>query len=147
MSRKAAISFISQNPNHPLIAIGESSSNAVKELTSIAKNCLCLIFDDIEFNHLSRQMVSEEHIKEALNWATDKPDIVVACRAGISRSSALAYLIECTRKSPDKALGVLNLNEHQPNRLVVKTGSELLKNPEISDQYDKWMGQMYGRYL
>jgi len=147
MSRKAAIRFIEKNPNHPLIAIGESTGNSVRELTSIAKNCLCLIFDDVEFNHFSRTIVSEDHIETALEWAADKPNIVVACRAGISRSSALAYLIECTRVEPEKALDILDLNEHQPNRLVVKVGSDLLRNIDIADQYDKWMGRMYGMYL
>lgn len=147
MSRKAAISFIQQNPKHPLIAIGESTGYAVKELTSIAENCLCLIFDDSEFNHVGREIVSEHHIAEALEWAQDKPDIVVACRAGISRSSALAYIIECTRVEPEKALDVLDLNEHQPNRLVVQVGSDLLKDMDIIDQYDKWMGRMWNIYL
>jgi len=148
MSRKSAIRFISNNPKHPLIAIGESTNNEVKKLTSIAENCLCLIFDDIEFNHyISKKIVSAHHIAKALEWAKDKPDIIVACRAGISRSSALAYLIECTRTEPEKALEILDLGEHQPNRLVVEVGSQFLKNANIASQYDKWMGKVWSIYL
>jgi len=38
-------------------------------------------------------------------------------------------------------------DEHQPNRLVVQVGSDLLKDMDIIDQYDKWMGRMWNIYL
>lgn len=146
MSRPAAINYISKYPDHPIIAIGETTNNGVEKVTEIAKNCLCLMFDDIELNHIGRCTVQPEHIKQAVEWATDKPDLIIACRAGISRSSALAYVIESTRVGPEKALEILDMNKHQPNRLVIHTASQILGG-EIMEVYNGWMGKLWGTLL
>lgn len=136
MSRRKALAFIKQNPDYPIIAIGEFDREEVDQITSIAKNCLCLIFEDIEY--YGNNTVQPYHIEEAIKWAADKPDIVVACRAGISRSSAIAYVVEATRVGPEEALKIIDPQYHEPNKLVVETASKVLNNPEILNAYNQF---------
>ena len=60
---------------------------------------------------------------------------IVACKFGVSRSSAIAYLLESQRTSPQEAISILDVNNHYPNELILKFGIEILgtfdKNPII----------------
>lgn len=145
LSRDEAVNFIAKNPDHPIIAIGETFNNDVERVTSLANCCLCLRFNDIEYE--GKDCVQDHHIEEALEWAKPHEDLVVACRAGISRSSAFAYLIECTRSGPEAAKEILCPDIHQPNRLVVDKGARILENDDVQEQFFEWMKELYSRYL
>lgn len=147
MSRNDASAFIQLNPNYPIIAIGESDNNAVNEkIVSKAKNCLRLIFDDTELVSGSRKSVEDDQIRQAIEWAKDKDDLIVACAAGISRSSAIAYLVGCSKADPEEAIKILDLKEHQPNQLVIYRGIKVLGNKKIEDVFQKWVTKFYEQY-
>lgn len=135
-SRRNAIAFIKENPDHPIIAIGETMSDSVLKLSSIANNCLLLRFNDVSEPIASFHHVLPEHISQAMDFAKDKEDLVVACAMGISRSSALAYIIACSK---GQGLEVLDPKIHRPNPLVVKTGSQFLEREEVYKNYCRWM--------
>lgn len=149
LSRSDAVKAISKDPNRPIIAIGETNSDAVEAITSIAKNCLCLRFDDITTAHpaYDKRRATKEQIEEAINWGKNKKDLIVACRAGISRSSAIAYLIECVITNPENAIKNLDYLKHQPNLHIINLGSRTLKNESIENTFDEWMKAFYQRYL
>jgi predicted protein tyrosine phosphatase len=65
----------------------------------------------------------------------------VSCHAGVSRSSALAYVVRCRDWSPGEAIRVLTPGWHRPNELVVRLGAELLRDPAVYATYAAWMGQ------
>lgn len=88
-------------------------------------------FDDIYEPIPGYIMPKKQDFKAVLNWSKDKDDLLVHCYAGISRSAAVAYLIECTRKPPDEAVKILNRSLHYPNRLIVEMGANILGNPDI----------------
>jgi predicted protein tyrosine phosphatase len=77
-------------------------------------------------------------VKACLDFGRDKRKLVVSCSAGISRSSATAYLIASEAFGPGKALNLLQ-NKHQPNRLIVYIGSKLLGEETIWTKYVDWM--------
>jgi predicted protein tyrosine phosphatase len=96
-------------------------------------------FDDIEFSDGNLKLVSRAEIDSILRWAGEKGNIAVHCTAGISRSSAVAYLIACSRMPASEAVKVLNPNIHRPNALVVLKGISILRDRSIYDQYKKWL--------
>jgi predicted protein tyrosine phosphatase len=148
MSRRAAAKAIRLDPDYPIIAIGETYNNDVDEMiTSVAKNCLCLKFEDIEHERVGYDTVKEEHIEQAVEWAKDKDKLIVACRAGISRSSAMAYIIASSRVGPEEAVKILNMEIHQPNRLVVALGANVLGSNKINEVLDEWMKELYSKFL
>ncbi len=143
MSRKKAIEFITNNPFYPIVAIGETNNDNVLELVSKAKDHILLRFDDVEFERHGYKQVTLENIKHAIEWAKDKDDLIVACLAGISRSAAIAYLIGCSKVSPQEAINVLDKDIHLPNIRVVELGSEVLENKEVLSEYHRWIDNCY----
>lgn len=82
---------------------------------------------------------SMESIKEILDFAKENEVDMVCCYAGISRSSAVAYLIKCLTEEPECAIKVLDELRHHPNKRIIKIGSKLLKNDMIEGVYNKWI--------
>lgn len=137
--RKSQELALSEPGKYNIISILEPNMEAPIEVSNCSKAYLPLNFHDIEYVLEGYVHPTEQHVQEALDWARNKDDLIVACRAGISRSSAIAYLIQCEREHhPRLATAILTLRHH-PNSLIVKLGSKLLKNPDILDEYYKWM--------
>lgn len=147
MSRAAAHAALLYDPYIPVVAIGETFGNEVEQITSIAKDFICVKFDDIEIARPGYTTVNESQIKKILKWAENKDDFIVACRAGISRSSAIAYLIVAEKTSPEEAIKILDMAWHQPNPLVVEVGAKVIGNQKIQEVYNQWKKELYERYL
>ena len=81
---------------------------------------------------------TERREQAALDYAKDKQELLVHCAAGVSRSSAIAYLIACSRVGTMEALKVLDSLFHWPNNRVVRLGAEIMDNPEIEQVIKKW---------
>jgi predicted protein tyrosine phosphatase len=112
-----------------------------------AKECLHLVFDDITYLPSGNRHIlpSREHVRTALEWAKDRPAVVVACHAGVSRSSATAYLIACQAWGPGPALSVLSPSIHRPNVLVVRHGAEVLGDEEVWERFREWHNKSCGQ--
>lgn len=85
---------------------------------------------------------TKEAVEQMLTWARhrDSGNMIVSCAAGISRSSATAFLIECQAKSPEDAVNVWTLGKHQPNELILHYGVQILGDhivPVIKDYLQK----------
>ncbi len=65
-SRIAATEFVTENPDHPLIAIGEIRGSSVLDLYNKASNSLLLRFDDIHEAREGFSLVTFEQIKKAV---------------------------------------------------------------------------------
>lgn len=133
-----------KNPALNIVSIRNSGeSEEIQDMFDLHRdnfNSLCsVIFDDISepMAGAGYRLPKEKDIEKVLQWAKDKENILVHCSAGISRSSAIAYLIECTRIPPCEAVKILKPGIHYPNRLMVKIGSEILGNPEIYEVFNK----------
>jgi predicted protein tyrosine phosphatase len=73
-----------------------------------------------------------------LEWAADKTNLVVACRAGISRSSASAVVIMASRGPILDAVNVLRPEIHSPNLLIVRYGEQILGKPGLTEAVQEW---------
>ncbi|MFA6292822.1 MAG: dual specificity protein phosphatase family protein [Victivallales bacterium] len=100
---------------------------------------VCEEFDDIESPDPGFKVVTRPKVMRILKWAKDKDNVVVHCTAGISRSSAIAYLIACSRMHPSEAIKILDPKRHSPNALVVFHGIKVLKDMAVYEHYKKWL--------
>jgi len=125
---------------YSIISILEPGLEVPTEVSQFSKAFLPLWFLDTEYAREGHIHPTIEHVESALTWSEGKENIVVACHAGISRSSAIAYLIQCKREHhPRLALKVLEPRRHHPNSLIVKHGSEILKEKAVLEEYYKWL--------
>jgi predicted protein tyrosine phosphatase len=108
---------------------------------ALARRMLHLEFDDCVAPRRKRRLPTAEDVRQALEWAEQSADLVVACHAGVSRSAALAYVIRCRDWSPRRALQILNRGRHRPNALIVRLGAELLDDPRVYDTYAAWISE------
>lgn len=105
-------------------------------------NCrgiLRITFDDIEASWAGRKLATPQDIVRIFNWCRDKDGIAVHCYSGVSRSSAIAYLIECLEQLPEKAIEILNADKHSPNSHIIRIGAEILNAMEILTCLMRWM--------
>lgn len=97
-----------------------------------------LWFDDIEQSIVNRRVVTSEQIAEGLEFATGSSRLLVCCRAGQSRSAALAYVIACREFGAQSAIELLDPRRHIPNRLVVRLGAVSLNSHSVFRVFDNW---------
>lgn len=114
-----------------------------EEVRAMSKDVLHLTFDDIvghsPFHPEGKYILAtKDHIKEALTWAEGRPKLLVACHAGVSRSSGLAYVIAAVDWGPQTALRVFRPGWHWPNVHVVKLGAEVLESPSVWNTFREW---------
>ena len=114
------------------------------------KNLLVVQFDDlveeikIEYRDSYKEHPpSENDIKMILEWAKQKmsennKDFIVQCTAGVSRSSAVAILIQYLQ-DPSQALKVINPIFHSPNEKVLEIGEKLLNTKDIKEPTRKML--------
>ncbi|MBL8796667.1 MAG: hypothetical protein JNM56_22385 [Planctomycetia bacterium] len=113
------------------VHITDSDVACLPFLRERAGNHLHLQFDDVATASSAFRSPSLADVQRAIDWSADKRHLAVACHAGVSRSSALAYVIACTRLAPADAIRVLDPARHAPNSLVVTLGSRVLNNPGV----------------
>lgn len=109
------------------------------EVEKLVKGFLWLRFDDVLQSRGHYVAVEPKQIEEGLAWAKGRERIVIACHAGISRSSGMAVLIAMQEYNDlDKAFSILDLKKHWPNTLVIKLGAEILKRPDLWLYFVNW---------
>jgi len=138
-----ASEILEENPNQ-IDVIFISSPDAVYavdgsfKIQKLAKECCTLLFNDVSLPIGNKIPPEKEDIQKALDFAKGKDKILVSCQAGVSRSSAIAYLIAAQDVGPIEAFSILNPHIHAPNGLVIKYGSSILKNYDIVDLMNQW---------
>ena len=141
LSREAIRKLTAEEPGkHTAVVISEPQAwVSVKDIVDNCKDAINPVFFDTEGDRVPGFPTMKD-IKEILEWALDRDteNLLVACRAGISRSSATAFLIERMKKGPEEAIKVLDINKHTPNRLIIKHGAALLSEPKIRDEIEQY---------
>ncbi|WDI43177.1 hypothetical protein [Bremerella sp. P1] len=115
---------------------GESDLNPFVE--EHAQDYVVLRFDDIERPIQRQQHVTSEHIDQAIAFAKDRECVLVTCRAGQSRSVALAFVLACQYFSLAAATEMLNAKRHIPNQLLIREAASWLDRPEIENTFQAW---------
>ena len=98
---------------------------------------------EIRFHDVSQQIAhlnppDRHHVQKALDFAKGRDKLIVACQAGISRSSATAYVIQASEVGSKEALKILDPAVHNPNAAVIRHGSVILDDPEMIWIVNEW---------
>lgn len=132
--RLAALLNAVPNTHHVIMISTPNDFFAIEgseNIPKLAKSCLTLAFNDISVMREGYIPPSEEHVQKALDFAKGKDELIIACQAGISRSSGMAYVVKTANSTPMEALEILDPHVHQPNMLVVKAGAKILNKPDM----------------
>ena len=86
------------------IVILDSDIPEPEFVAEMTRSHLFLNFDDIESPAWGKRVVSSQMVKSALRFAKKSQHLLVCCRAGQSRSSALAYTIAFENGGAELAL-------------------------------------------
>src|SRR5262245_11125807 len=115
-----------QPGGYDLLLVTNPGYDPPADALPLARRVLHLVFDDHHVPRPGRRLPAAEDVRRALEWSADSTDLVVSCNAGVSRSSALAYIILCRQRPPQEAIAALTPNWHRPNELIVRLGAQLL---------------------
>jgi len=141
MSMNKACEKIKSNPNLFNVVSIQNTNRSYSDYKTIeqkAKDCHVVKFDDIWLKkHEQRgyKLATKKQIEDILNWSDGKNEIIVHCKVGKSRSSAVAYIIACKNNDPNTAIKILDKNFHIPNEWIIELGAEILGNQEIFDVF------------
>lgn len=132
--------FVTKNPKqYDVVYYTHSDSPPIALIQNNAIEALHMPIDDIDHYEVKvHQPPTVQSVKKFLEFGKGRKKLLVACAAGISRSSSTAYLIAAQELGADKALSYLQPTHHWPNRLNVFIGARLLENPDIWNKYVKW---------
>lgn len=109
-------------------------------------------FDDVWEDRHGEQgyiLPTKEDVQLCLDFvANQQPEnLLIHCDAGVSRSSAIAYVIACTMDTPEEAIKLLNPMLHMPNERIIRYGAELLGNSEVWLEYQKFGDDLFAELI
>ncbi len=102
---------------------------------------LFLRFDDVESDSVMKQAPVRDDVERALDFASDSTRLIVTCRAGQSRSAAIAYLKVSRKLGAEWAAAILNPRRHIPNRLIISPGGEFLGDETVVSAFESWCAE------
>ena len=141
-SHAVLLGLLASDPGrYDLLLVTNPGAGPPEGVPPLARRVLHLQFEDFDSPRPGVRLPTAEDIRLALDWSAGGGDLVVACHAGVSRSSALAYVVRCRDWSPGEAIRVLTPGWHRPNDLVVRLGAELLGDPAVYATYAAWLGE------
>jgi len=128
-----------------LVSIRDNATSVVyTAIDAVSKECLgmhAVLMHDLQAGEPLRDgevLPTRDHIEPILEFAKGKDNMAVHCTGGISRSSAVAFLIECQRtRSADEAAAILDPKIHFPNRTIIVIGEKIL-GMELMPAIDKF---------
>jgi len=124
-----------------VVSIREPLENAaIDRMKEKAVSFIPLSFHDIwsetQTGNGRYVLASREQVAEVLAWAKGKDNILVHCHAGISRSSAMAFVIACQVMPVADALKILDFKVHWPNTHIVALGEAILGKKILQEVKD-----------
>lgn len=134
LSREALRQFVANEPGkYNAVVIHEVGNyDDVADIVQNCKHALVLEMDDVTSGRPGSP--TREHVESAINSGYD----LVACRQGVSRSAAIAFLIHCKKTSPQEAAQLWDVRKHFPNELILKHGLDILGDqikPQVTAFY------------
>lgn len=131
--------LLEQEPNvWDAIVILDSGLSHTAFVAAHARKHIYLQFDDVDADGRGKRIPTLDDVRAACEFAPDSENLMVCCRAGQSRSAAIAFVIGCQRLGPVTACGLLNPKRHIPNSLIINLGTRLLDDPFVHQAFAKW---------
>lgn len=135
----AASFLLEQEPNiWDAIVILDSGLTPTPFVAAYARRYLYLRFDDVTASVSGKRLPILDDLRAAVEFAADSENLLVSCRAGQSRSAALAWVIGCQKLGPEAACQLLNPARHIPNSRIVELGAELIDQPSVLQAFNAW---------
>lgn len=140
---KRAVELLREAPNELDIIFISSPDNPYAvtnshKIPALAREICEILFYDVSHSIAHMDPPEQHHVEKALEFAKGRDKLIVACQAGISRSSATAYLIKAAEVGPEEALKILNPHVHHPNGAVIRHGAKILGLPQIVEMIYTW---------
>ena len=104
-----------------------------------AKRFLYLRFDDVVADSQGKRSPTSNDVQEAIEFSRESEHLMVCCRAGQSRSAAIAFLICNTLNGADAARDLLDPKRHIPNSLIIDIGARLTDDESVGQSFHKWL--------
>jgi predicted protein tyrosine phosphatase len=120
------------------IVILDSGLSHTDFVAQFARQHLYLRLDDVNSDVYGKRTPMIGDIRLALDFAPNSQNLMVCCRAGQSRSAAMAFLICHHRLGADAARRLLNAERHVPNSLVIDLGAQLIDDPSVIQTFRAW---------
>lgn len=132
-------SFLLENESNKWdsIVIVDPAMHHTNFASQYSKRSLILKFDDVATYDTSKTPPNVNDIETAVNFSMDSEGLVVCCRAGQSRSAAVALVIQF-RLHGARAFNLLAPERHCPNQLIVSLGAEVIDRPDLISEFMSW---------
>ena len=95
-------------------------------------------FDDVTSSKAGKQPPAIDQVNSAIQFANDSNRLMVCCRAGQSRSAAIAFSIAFQKLGSDAAVGLLNPKRHSPNSLIIDLAATIIYDPMFATIFHDW---------
>lgn len=138
--RNALEKFLKENPKqYDCVHYTQSDWPELRFVKDTAVESLHLPVDDlVHYEYKMHVTPTAPDVKQFLDFSKNRKKLAIACAAGVSRSSATAYVIAAREFGPTAGLEVLDPALHSPNRLIVYIGSKILDDNNIWLKYVEW---------
>ena len=132
-------SFLLESEPHSwdAIVILDSRTRATDFVANYALRHMTLTFDDVSRELPGKRAPMLTDVRSAIEFAATSDKLPVCCRAGQSRSAAIAFSIAYGRGLHDPDF-VLDPRRHEPNKRVIQLAATALSDPTILSAYDSW---------
>lgn len=97
-----------------------------------------LVFDDVTTPCTDKRLAVLSDIQTAIEFAKSSKRLMVCCRAGQSRSAAIATIIMAQHSGVEAAISLLDPKRHVPNSRVITLGTELLQDSSLAEAVEQW---------
>ena len=120
------------------IVILDSNLRETEFVENYARNSLLLRFDDVTTPTHGKHTPTVDDVELAIRFAAQSDRLMVCCRAGQSRSAAIAFSIAFQNDGANAAVELLNPRRHSPNTLIIKLAASLVTDPMFVTTFHDW---------
>ena len=131
--------LLASEPNRwDAVVILDSNLQESEFISKHARNSLVLHFDDVTASKTGKRLPALEQVASAIQFGVDSTRLMVCCRAGQSRSAAIAFAIAFRVLGSDAAIGLLDPKRHSPNTLIIDLASAIIDDPMFGAVINDW---------
>ena len=121
-----------------VVVILDSALNESGFVKSRARRSLQVFFDDITSPSPNMIAPDTPQVSSAIDFGLTSSKFIVSCRAGQSRSAAIAFAVAYEKLGIANALSILDPEWHRPNERIIKIADGVINRPGIVDAHAEW---------
>ena len=131
--------LLESNPSSwDAIVILDSNLRETEFIATHTRNNLILRFDDVTTSTQGKRPPTGEDVRSAIQIAAESDRLMVCCRAGQSRSAAIAFSIAYQELGEAAAIELLNPTRHSPNSLIIDLAATIIDDPMFLTTFYNW---------